>query len=44
MVVTGKLQLYGIYPTSVSTRLTQTAQSGGTELTVDNAGGWAVND
>jgi hypothetical protein len=44
MVVTGKLNLYGVTPGSVWTKLTATAFTGDTTLTVGSTSGWAVGN
>lgn len=43
-VVTGRLELYGVAPTSIWTRLTAFADKGATSITVANAAGWKVGD
>jgi hypothetical protein len=44
MVVTGELNLYGIVPGSVWTRLSASAKTGDTSITVDDATDWAVGN
>jgi len=44
LLVTGLLQLYGVSPTTVSAKLTASAFSGDTQISVDNAIGWLVGD
>ena len=44
MVVTGRLELYGYGPTNTMSRLTKSVFRGDTELTVESADGWSVND
>lgn len=44
LVVTGTLNLYGIIPSVVSTRLTAIAAQGATTLTVASASGWVVGN
>lgn len=44
LVVTGTLNLYGIVPSTVSTRLTAIATAGSTTITVASANGWVVGN
>lgn len=44
LVVTGKLNLYGIAPSVVSTYLTQSSLKGSSTLYVANSTGWAAGD
>lgn len=44
MVVTGKLALFGVYPSTVSTKLLQTAYRGNTSLMLQDVTGWAIGD
>ncbi|CAM6001508.1 unnamed protein product [Sphagnum balticum] len=43
-VVTGVLALYGTSPATVQTKLTASAFSGSTSISVDSSAGWAVGD
>lgn len=43
-VVTGKLELFGIAPSSVWTRMTAFADKGTSSITVASAAGWKVGD
>lgn len=43
-VVTGRLDLYGIVPTTPWTRLTATSQTSNTTIRVASVSGWAVGD
>jgi hypothetical protein len=43
-VVTGRLELYGVAPANIWTKLTAFADKGATSITVDNATGWKVGD
>ena len=44
LAVTGGLQLYGVQPETVWTRLTETAEVGATTIKVDSVAGWKVDD
>ena len=44
IVVTGKLALYGVYPSTVSTKLVQTAFKGNKTLVVQDVTGWNIGD
>ena len=44
IVVTGKLELYGLAPATKFTRLTSSLNVGDTTITVAAASGWAVGD
>lgn len=44
LAVTGGLQLYGIEPETIWTRLTETALAGATTIKVESLTGWNVGD
>jgi hypothetical protein len=43
-VVTGRLELYGVAPSTVWTKLTSFADKGATSINVLNTNGWNIGD